>query len=182
MVYTYYDCTNVEQLFIDDGEEPLELNYGEFKDCPLKYVYFGRKVSIDGYRYFPFYFCKEGIIEVSFGSNITEIPDYISDFSNLETMILLNPTPPSVSSYCFNNSHYINLNVFVPKGSLETYLQADVWKNFWGLQERDFTGIEDVVTDGNRNNAAIYDMQGRRLNAPKTGLNIINGKKVMIRK
>lgn len=76
----------------------------------------------------------------------------------------------------------MNMNVYVPKGSLEAYQQADVWKNFWGLQEKNLTGIETVVTDGSNTDNIIYDMQGRRLDVPKAGLNIINGKKVMIRK
>ncbi|MDE6353770.1 MAG: hypothetical protein K2L56_01710 [Prevotella sp.] len=76
----------------------------------------------------------------------------------------------------------MNTNVYVPKGSLEAYKQADVWKNFWNLQEKDLTGIETVVVDGSNTDNAIYDMQGRRLDVPKAGLNLINGKKVMIRK
>lgn len=76
----------------------------------------------------------------------------------------------------------MNLNVYVPKGSLEAYQKADVWKNFRCLQEKDLTGIETVVADGNNTDNVIYDMLGRRLDAPKAGLNIINGKKVMIRK
>ena len=76
----------------------------------------------------------------------------------------------------------MNMNVYVPKGSLETYQQADVWKNFWELHEKDLTRIETVVADDSKTDNIIYDMQGRRLDAPKAGLNIINGKKVMIRK
>lgn len=43
------------------------------------------------------------------------------------------------------------------------------------------TGIETVIADDSDPDNVIYDMQGRRLDAPKSGLNIINGKKVMIR-
>lgn len=152
----------------------------DFENVPLKYVYLGRKLSRN--EFYRADRAKETLTEIAFGRNITEIPSYIMNFSNLETISLLNPTPPSVSSSYFTNAQYLNLNVYVPKGSLEVYQQADVWKNFWGLQEKDFTGIETVETDDNRTDAVIFDMQGRRLDAPQNGLNIINGKKVMIKK
>ena len=34
----------------------------------------------------------------------------------------------------------MNLNVYVPNGTLASYQNADVWKLFWNLQEKDFTG------------------------------------------
>ncbi len=128
-----------------------------------------------------FYHCRESITEIAFSKYITNIPSYVGEFSKLETITLYNPTPPSVDC-SFRNAQYMNMNVYVPKGSLEAYQQADVWKNFWGLQEKNLTGIETVVTDGSNTDNIIYDMQGRRLDVPKAGLNIINGKKVMIRK
>lgn len=121
------------------------------------------------------------ITEIAFGKYITKIPDYTKDFSELETITLYNSTPPSIS-FTFTNAQYMNMNIYIPNGSLEAYMQADVWKNFWGLQEKDLTGIETVVADDSNTDNVIYDMQGRRLDAPKAGLNIINGKKVMIRK
>ena len=192
----FYGCINLKYLIIDDGKNTLELGYNEdggycnvgyglFSSCPLEYVYIGRILNYENskqYGYHPFYHCWESITEIAFSKYITEIPIYTRDFSKLETITLYNPTPPSVSSSYFTNAQYMDMNVYVPKGSLETYLQADVWKNFWGLQEKDLTGIETVVADDCNTDNVIYDMQGRRLDAPKAGLNIINGKKVMIRK
>ncbi len=189
---TFNRCSNIKSLVIDDGEEHLQLGYNKYTDtntglffsCPLEYVYIGRELDYEDsepYGYHPFFNCKENIIEIAFGKYITNIPDYTKDFSNLETITLYNPTPPSVR-LDFTNAQYMNVNVYVPKGSLEAYQQADVWKNFWGLQEKDLAGIETVVADDCNTDNAIYDMQGRKLDAPKAGLNIINGKKVMIRK
>ena len=186
-------CSNIKSLVIDDGEENLQLGYNKYTDtntglffsCPLEYVYIGRILDYEdseSYGYHPFYNCIESITEIAFGKYTTNIPDYTKDFSNIETITLHNPTPPNVSSSVFTNTQYMNLNVYVPKGSLEAYQKADVWKNFRCLQEKDLTGIETVVADGNNTDNVIYDMLGRRLDAPKAGLNIINGKKVMIRK
>ncbi|MBQ7869292.1 MAG: leucine-rich repeat domain-containing protein [Prevotella sp.] len=189
-------CSMLEKLVIEDGENTLDLGYntydrftlgkGLFYDCPLKYLYVGRKLSYEkenSYGRHPFYNCIGNITEITFGQNITEIQEYIMYSDKLETITLHNPTPPSVpSSAYFTNAQYMNLNVYVPKGSLEAYQKANVWQNFWGLQEKELTGMETVVADDCNTDNVIYDMQGRRLDAPKAGLNIINGKKVMIRK
>lgn len=183
--YAFGGCINMKSLIIDDRLTTLELspNIDLFSNSPLEYVYIGGKVNYNGYfGYNPFYHCRGSITEIAFSKYITNIPDYMQAFSNLETITLHNPIPPSVSSFEFTSAQYMNMNVYVPKGSLETYQQADVWKNFWGLQEKDLTGIETVVADNCNTDNVIYDMQGRRLDAPKAGLNIINGKKVMIRK
>lgn len=189
----FYGCSNIKSLVINDGEENLKLGFnipsaygtleGLFSSCPLEYVYIGRALDYESGRH-PFYKdnYRKPITEIAFGKYITEIPDYMREFYKLETLTLYNLTPPNASSYYFNGNQYENVNVYVPIGSLEAYQQADVWKDFLCLQEKDLTGIETVVTDGNNTDNVIYDMQGRRLDAPKAGLNIINGKKVMIRK
>lgn len=76
----------------------------------------------------------------------------------------------------------MELNVYVPQGSLSAYQVADVWKDFWGLQEFDPTGVETIKANGKKTKDTYHDIQGRKLDAPKNGLNIINGKKVLIRK
>lgn len=43
------------------------------------------------------------------------------------------------------------------------------------------TAINEITFDGHNGADVIYDLQGRRLTAPAKGINIINGKKVMIK-
>ncbi|MBP3510854.1 MAG: hypothetical protein J6K19_02280 [Prevotella sp.] len=76
----------------------------------------------------------------------------------------------------------MELNVYVPQGSLSAYQVADVWKDFWGLQEFDPTGVETIKANGKKTKDTYHDIQGRKLDAPKNGLNIINGKKILIKK
>ena len=72
----------------------------------------------------------------------------------------------------FTNKQYLDLNVYVPKEALKAYQNAEPWKNFWNLQDFDPTGIESVKSDA---------INGNHLDAPKKGLNIINGKKVIVK-
>ncbi|MCH5312320.1 MAG: hypothetical protein J1E57_10270 [Prevotella sp.] len=55
---------------------------------------------------------------------------------------------------------------------MKAYQNAEPWKNFWNLQDFDPTGIESVKSDA---------INGNHLDAPKKGLNIINGKKVIVK-
>jgi uncharacterized protein YggU (UPF0235/DUF167 family) len=41
-------------------------------------------------------------------------------------------------------------------------------------------GIEGVYTDG-QGNAAIYNVNGQKLSKPRKGINIIDGKKVVVK-
>lgn len=43
------------------------------------------------------------------------------------------------------------------------------------------TGISEISAESPAANGAIYDLQGRRLSAPARGLNIINGRKVLVK-
>jgi len=53
----------------------------------------------------------------------------------------------------------------------------------FGGGEQISTSIENVETDGLRQNTieGIFNLNGQRLFAPRKGLNIINGKKVIIK-
>ncbi len=81
----------------------------------------------------------------------------------------------------FTNNNYMTLNVYVPEEALGAYQNAEGWKNFWNLQDLSATGIKDVETDGVTGDNRCYDLRGNRLGAPKRGVNIINGKKVVVR-
>ena len=124
----------------------------------------------------------ENLTEISLGKSVAEIGSgALTGCSNLTTIYSLNPTPPTFESDEFTNKQYINMNVYVAKGSLAAYQTADIWKNFWNLQEYSTdTGIGNITVDGVQENK-IYDLQGRKQDAPQHGINIINGKKVLVK-
>ena len=179
---------------------------GLFYDCPIRSVYLGRDLSYNSSQYyglFPFY-KKTELTELTIGNSVTTIgysafrecsgltsvtiPNSVTTigycaFQNcngLTTLYTLNTTPPSVDSSNFTNNQYMTLSVYVPQEALEAYQSADTWKNFWNLQGFDATGIGSVKPTNENGKAVYYDLNGRRLNAPRHGLNIVNGKKVMV--
>lgn len=64
------------------------------------------------------------------------------------------------------------------------YQSTEGWKDFWnfnGGAENYDTGISNITIDNETKPAVIYDLNGRKLSKPKHGLNIINGKKVVVK-
>lgn len=90
--------------------------------------------------------------------------------------------PPLVQLNSFRYEVYDGADVYVPQASLNDYKSDSVWKRFYNLQGAELTGINGVTIDGTANGEQkVYDMQGRKLQKPAKGLNIINGKKVLMK-
>ncbi len=175
----FADCTSLKYLHIENGTEMLCLsqnlnsNYkvgeGLFFDCPLETLYIGRNLDYNissNCGYSPFY-NKKTLKSVIIGNSVTSIK--INAFKNCDMITgiyLLGTAPPAVGNNNFTNSQYMNLTVYVPKGSLATYQSADVWKNFWDIQEFDATGIEgvnanDIAIEVTANGITLSDADGK---------------------
>ncbi len=107
--------------------------------------------------------------------------------STAESLTLECATPPSVTSSMFTNGQYMNMPVTVPAGRLAAYQAAEVWKNFWCLQE---SGVENVLPDSTAGVYRVYNLQGvlvlttedaEAVNRLPKGLYIVNGKKMLIK-
>ena len=143
---------------------------GLFYYCPLESLYLGRNLSYfttDHHGYSPFFGNKalksvtignsvtsigssafgdcSGLTSVTIGNSVTSIGHYAFSYCNsLASIHLLGETPPTVGINNFTNKQYINMIVYVPKGTLATYQAADTWNNFWDIQEFDVTAIKNV--------------------------------------
>ena len=126
-----------------------------------------------------------GIDVPFFISSITNSFVKFNGCSGLTTIYSLNTTPPSAAVNnryeFFDNSHYQNATLYVPKEALNAYKTADVWKKFLNIQGTDATRIKGIEAESSSKQDIYYDLNGHRLYAPKKGLNIINGKKVVVK-
>ena len=73
------------------------------------------------------------------------------------------------------------MTLYYPKGSRDAYKVAVCWKEFFDDHAVEFepAGIDAMTIDKKMNSGNFYDLQGRKLSAPRKGLNIVNGKKVL---
>ena len=199
--YAFSGCTSLKKLRIEDGTETLslgvnaftsdykkEVTQGLFYDCPLETLYLGRDLEYDvtPYSISSLPFCgKKSITELSIGSTVTSLitmhqltsavysTNLIEGCSKIMTIYSYATTPPRTDG--FTNQQYLDAKVYVPQGSLAAYQAADVWENFWGLQEFDPTGISGVeaatgldvsvsdgciVVDNATGHVTVYDISG----------------------
>lgn len=56
-----------------------------------------------------------------------------------------------------------------------------MWKEFKNIVGIGQTRVENINVADKNTKKVYYDMNGRRLNNPIKGLNIVNGKKVMMK-
>lgn len=99
------------------------------------------------------------------------------DCTSLSEVVSLNPTPPTISSNTFTE---YTATLQVPISSKEAYQNAEYWKNFTNIVEIDPSGIQTITLDKDIN-APVYDLNGRKLKEPIRGINIIKGKKLMVK-
>jgi hypothetical protein len=116
---------------------------------------------------------------VTIGENVEQIGIRAFGFCpNITSVTCLSKTPPSVHKNAFYLPELAIL--YVPKGSLNNYRNENVWKSFKEIIEFETTDIHDVLFDKSQK-SSIYDINGRKLSQPSKGINIINGKVVLIK-
>ena len=149
-----------------------------FSRCSLANVRIGNSVEIIEECAFQ---NNKDLTEIILPSSLTKIEDAsFSGCSNLTAVYSLNPTPPSSGHSICDKAVYSNATLYVPTGSLSAYKEAYGWNRFINIQETDPAGIKTTTADG-PGKMYIYNLQGRKLGNPQRGLNIINGKKVMVK-
>ena len=131
-----------------------------------------------------FWYC-EGLTSVTIGNSVTNIGFGAFDGADISTVISLIDNPFTIngktsSDRTFTNNTFNNATLYVPIGTIDRYKASEGWKDFVRIEEGNPTGINAVEKTTN-NNTTIYDLNGIRQHEPKKGVNIINGKKVVVK-
>lgn len=92
------------------------------------------------------------------------------------------------SDYSSGTRYYDEVTLHVPAGAKTNYLTSIGWYKFKNIVEFDpisfdptISNVENVSVDTNSVNSLIYNLSGQRLDKPRKGINIIGGKKVMVK-
>lgn len=84
------------------------------------------------------------------------------------------------SNSTFHPNTFTKGILYVPTGSVETYKKTKGWQDFKNIVEFNPTTIE-VINKSNNKKMVVYDLSGRAVKQPRKGINIINGKKYVIK-
>lgn len=172
--YTFFDCSKLTEITILSSMTSIPGS--AFGRCSsLSSVTIPNSVTNIGDL--AFQNCHS-LVRITLSNSLTSIG--IRSFNNcpsLSTIISLNPTPPTII-YAPFDSYTATLKI--PTGSKSVYAEADGWKNFTNIEEIDPTGVQGIHMD-KRQDAKVYDLNGRRLSVPAKGINIIDGKKMLVK-
>ena len=96
--------------------------------------------------------------------------------TNLNDITCLATTPPTADEEFID--HYGTLHVL--PGCKAAYKADNVWKNFTIVEDAS-TGIDVVEGTPTISSDKIFSISGQQLNKTKNGVNIINGKKILVK-
>jgi len=163
--YAFDECSRLTSVTI--GNSVTSIGICAFKDC-------------------------SGLTSVTIPNSVTSIGDYAFYCENLTTVVSLIENPLTITWYtsfpwaghraiAFSQNTFMNGTLYVPKGTKSAYKAKEGWKDFRNIVEGTPTSITRVTLDKETTNTPIYDLNGRKLAEPQKGINIIEGKKVLIK-
>lgn len=160
-------CSNIKNIIF--GENLKDIGNSAFEKCTSLYdvVIPDAVTSIDSNA---FAGCVN-LSKLTLGSSMVDISSAFDGCHRIIELNSLNSTPP-IMSIDFSNVVYINATLNVPIGAKDEYQKDDYWKNFWFINEIDFSGIENI-SYFNVTEVARYDIHGRLLSKPIMGINIV---------
>ena len=122
-----------------------------------------------------FYDCTS-LASVNIGESVTTIGDGAFLFCDAITSVTcLAKECPVCDKGLWNNifSVFDTATLYVPKQSIDAYKTTAPWSNFVNVVALEATGIEGNPTDNAPRVDAVYDIDGRRTDSMKRGLNIV---------
>ena len=127
-----------------------------------------------------------GLTSVTIPNSVTDLGAMAFNGMDLQFVVSLIANPFEICgnkygySRSFSENTFNNATLYVPVGAKEKYQATDGWKDFAHIEEGNPTGIK-VVENTSNNNITIYDLNGVRQSEPRKGINIISGKKVIVK-
>ena len=139
----FYDCSRLTSVTIPNSVTSIGAN--AFCNCSgLTSVTIGNSVTSIGQR--AFYNCR-GLTSVTIGNSVTSIGENAFYNCSELTSIYCQGTTPPRGSIVFLEAILKECTLYVPIGCQAAYEAVDPWRNFWNIEEMDFSGIDDIISD-----------------------------------
>ena len=179
----FYRNATLQSVTITDKETEILAN--EFYGCTsLEEVNIGDGVITIGQRGFSG--CS-ALTSFTFGSSVKEIGrEAFSDCTAMTSLTSHATTPPTCGALALDDINKWTCKLIIPRGTLTDYQNADQWKEFFFIEEKDITGISSISKGEDTYVKDCYKFDGTKSHNIKRGLNILkmsNGtvKKVFVK-
>lgn len=120
-------------------------------------------------------FCNcRNLTSVSIGHSVTYIGESAFKGCNSLETIYSKIVKPFECSPRFSDYQLKYAVLYVPTGTLVAYEKVDPWRNFWNIEEIDYSGVHGVESDGDsKTEVERYNLQGLEVDSGYKGLIII---------
>lgn len=164
---SFKNCNRLSSIVVEDRVDYLNAwnsinDWLFYNDNNVKEVYLGRdckRLRLDLFQ----------LNRLTLGPSVSQLFDsfYNHNYNNpidvygdSSFVKVCNVNPPVINSY-FTNRTYIETPLYVPRGTIEQYQQADIWKNFFNIFEFDWDNpICSISLSANDYNRGTVNGQG----------------------
>ena len=137
----YYNILSMSDLTVEVTKG--DNKYSGEVIIPSTVSYKSKTLTVTSIGSYAFEACSS-LTSITIPNSVTSIGSFaFYGCDSLASIRLLGETPPTVDRNNFTNKQYMNMIVYVPKGTLATYQAADTWKNFWDIREEGTTETPD---------------------------------------
>jgi hypothetical protein len=141
----FYMCEKLQAIDLPDGVTKI----GNWAFCGCKSL---TSLAIpEGVKVIDweaFEYCS-GLVSVSLPESLTSLGEYaFYDCNALTDVVVKRPEPLPIDKWTFSN--YANATLYVPTGSRNAYMEAEVWKLFGKIVE--LSGVRGDVNNDNKAN------------------------------
>ena len=118
-------------------------------------------------------------------ASVKVVEEYAIGYSNnVESITFLSTTPPAIFPASFEGLGYnYTKTIHVPEGCRDEYEYSTVGQTFTNIVDdvKISTGISNVTFSNTDTESRIFRLNGTRVSSLQKGINIVNGKKVMVK-
>ena len=118
-------------------------------------------------------------------ASVKVVEEYAIAYSNnVESITFLSTTPPAIFPASFEELGYnYTITIHVPEGCRDAYENSTVGQTFTNIVDdvKISTGISNVTLSNADTESRIFRLNGTRVSSLQKGINIVNGKKVVVK-
>lgn len=178
-----FKCTGIKELVLPNSV--IYIGMYAFNSCGYL-TNITLSESLESIQFAVFEDCSN-LTSITIPASVVSIDAYaIYKYIGEVSIYLLSPTPPYIDGISFSHKWVKNFaTIHVPVGYKDTYKNNDAWKDFTIIDDivipENVTAISTLKYNSSTPNEKIFTLSGKRLSTPHKGVNIINGKKIILK-